>query len=135
LRHCSLDQDSPPHLDTAHQDADGSGARVEHRVRLSGRLAGVGETQARGFGVGIVVGARAEDEMIGIHAAPYVAAMADNHSAGNRTVLQRPGESVRRMSAALVAKAAIPIIVIVALPDVAAGQRLGLAVVGEAFGE
>lgn len=76
-----------------------------------------------------VIGTRAEDEMIGVHAASDVAAMADDHASGNRAVLRRPGEPVSLLMAASVTETAVAVHNRAA-PDVAAGQKLGLAVVG-----
>src|SRR5262249_7872253 len=58
-----------------------------------------------------------------------------DHALWDRAVLERPGEPVCLLMATLVAKAAIAVPMTGAMPDMAAGQWLGLAVVGDALGE
>jgi hypothetical protein len=50
-----------------------------------------------------------EGEMVGVHATPDVAAVAEDHAGGNRPVLQRPGEPVRLLVPALVAEGAVAV--------------------------
>src|SRR5262249_43067741 len=87
-----------------------------------------------GLVVGHVVGAGAEDEVVGIHAAAHVAAVAQDHAGRDRPVLQRPGEPVRRQRLVADVELAVARMVDRAVPDVAARQRIDRGVVGEPLG-
>src|SRR5258708_22146817 len=98
------------------------GRRAAHGWRR--RRPGIGKTQALGLLVSVVFGARTRHEMVGVAATPDVAAVAQHQAVGDRPVLHLPGEAVGEPRLALVAETAVAVLQ-VALPDVAAAQRVG----------
>ena len=86
-----------------------------------------------GLDVGIVLGARAGDEIIGVHAAPDVAAMAKDHADGDWSVLQLPGDPVRvlHVPCPVLANEAAVTRLERPMPDLATAQRVGFAVIGD----
>lgn len=106
------------------EDADRSqvGRRTGRGWR--GRCPGSGKMQAFGLLVRIVLGAGARHEMVGVAAAPRVAAVAEDQAVGDRSVLDLPGEAVGESQLVLEVEAAVAVLE-VALPDVTAAQRVG----------
>src|SRR5437879_3310605 len=116
------------------EDADGSCSRIGAARRLGGRRAGIGETKVCGVHVGIVLGGRTGNEMIGVYAASDVAAVAKEHALANRPVLRLPGRPVRDHRSLLIAETAVAARKVL-LPDKAAAQRIGLGQVGDVLSE
>jgi hypothetical protein len=79
-----------------------------------------------GLHVRHVVGLRTEKEVIDIDASALITAMANDHAAGNRTMLDRPSPSMGIGCAAFVVEPAISGRGRFALPDHAARKRIGL---------
>jgi hypothetical protein len=83
--------------------------------------------------VGHVGGLRVEEQVLGIHAATYIAAMADHLASRNWPLCHDPSEAMGAIEAAPNANLAISLPVNRCLPDVASGQRIDLYVVGKAL--
>jgi hypothetical protein len=80
-----------------------------------------------------VLGVAAEIEVIGVAAAPLVAAMADLQSVGDRPVPRDPRRAVRHQAAHAEGQLAVAIGLGRGLPDVAAREGIDLGVSGEAL--
>jgi hypothetical protein len=81
--------------------------------------------------IGHVVGVAVEEQMLGIDATPLIATVADIHPRRNRSVPQAPGEAVRPLRMAADGERAVAAVVDRALPEVTAGNRIDLDVVGK----
>src|SRR5262249_44458212 len=102
-----LDLDVTFHLDAAHEDTDMRevGRRAAHAAR--GSRPGIGEAQAFDLLIGVVLGPRAGHQMIGIAAAPDVAAVAQHQTRGDRPVPRLPGQAMGEMQLVAEPQAAI----------------------------
>jgi hypothetical protein len=89
---------------------------------------------ARGSHHGHVVGMSAEIEVIGVAAAPLVAAMADLQAFRDRSVPGDPGQPMGHPALAPEGHLAVAVGLGRALPDVAAGEGIDLGETGEALG-
>jgi len=99
-----------------------------------GLTVGEGELAPRALlaaAVGHVVGMAVEEQVVGIDAAPLVAAVADVHARRDRPVAQAPGEAVGPLRPTGDAESAVAAVAAGALPEVAAGDRIDPGVVGE----
>ena len=67
--------------------------------------------------------------MLGIDAAPLVAAMADIHARRDRTMAKTPRQPMRPLRAAGDTERPVAAVVHGALPEVAAGDRIDLGIV------
>jgi hypothetical protein len=81
--------------------------------------------------VGHVVGVAVEKEVIGIDASPLVATMADIRARRDWPVLQAPGQAMRALRAVVDAERAVAAVGDGALPEMTAGDRIDLRVVGQ----
>lgn len=123
------DHDLADQLHPAIEDADGRGVGVALRGRWRQRLAA---PPPLGLEVGHVLGVGAEEEVVGVHAVPLVAAMADVHARRDRPMGRHPGEAVREVGLLADADHGVAVGHEAALPDQAAGDRVLRAGVGEA---
>jgi hypothetical protein len=83
--------------------------------------------------IGHVRRVRAEEQVIGVDTAPFVAAMTDMHAGWNRAVSQFPRPPMRELSQASEVQSAISGAVHACLPDETAGQPIALGEMGEAL--
>src|SRR5882757_7063603 len=72
--------------------------------------------------------------MVGVAAAPDVAAMAQDHARGDRAVAQRPGQPMGGPRLVADVELAVARVVDRAVPDVTAGERVDPAVEGQPLG-
>ncbi len=83
--------------------------------------------------IGHIDGMGAEKEMVGTHATPLVAAMANYRLRRDGAVRDRPCQAVREMRLAVDCQMTVAAVRQAALPDQAAGQGIGLGQMGEAL--
>ena len=120
-------------FDAVIEDADRPGGEVGAARRGSSCRSGIGEANVPGLGVGIILGARAGDEMVGVYATPDVAAVAQDQAVGDRPVLHLPGDpvGVLRVPRPVLANETAVTRLERPMPDVAAAQGVGLAVISD----
>src|SRR4051812_582793 len=75
----------------------------------------------------------AEEEVIGIDAAPLVAAMAEDLARGDRPVFSAPGQAMGEPWAIAITRRAVALPLRRRLPDPAARDRIAAAVMGDAL--
>ena len=131
------DQDVAAELEPANEEAGVGDVGIEARPRFGGHRSGIGETDVLGLGVGIVLATRAGNEMVGVHAAPDVSAVAQDQAVGDQSVLHLPGDPVRvlRVPCPVLANEGAVTRLERPVPDVAAAQRVGFAVIGDPLSE
>jgi hypothetical protein len=118
-----LPGDIADQLLAANEDVDASG------VRGGGRRA----PQPLGLEVGHVEAPVAEEQVIGVHAAPLVAAMAQDFAGRDRPMAPGPRQAMGEPGALAVAGTPVPYPPGRPLPDPAARQRIAADAMGDAL--
>src|SRR4051794_35431434 len=91
--------------------------------------------QALGHEVGRVDPPGAEEQVIGVDAAPLVAAMAQDLAGGDRSMPAGPRQAMGEPDAVAIAAKAVALALDRRLPDPASRNRIVPAVVGDALGD